>query len=181
MQNLINEIPKNQQFPDDHTFQWSEDLFNKIKQSEVFDSLPLSDLLILTKYATIVSIKKNCTLFKEGSYVPNLYVILDGNIDIIINDRVINTIGGYESLGEISFVDGHPVSADAITKTNCTLLIISKTKFLNKGGMKKSVVECSDQKNQHIYIYQYVTTYLPKVGLTPNTDLTEHIYQQPFI
>jgi signal transduction histidine kinase len=129
MQNLINEIPKNQQFPDNHTFQWSEDLFNKIKQSEVFDSLPLSDLLILTKYATIVSIKKNCTLFKEGSYVPNLYVILDGNIDIIINDRVINTIGGYESLGEISFVDGHPVSADAITKTNCTLLIISKTKF----------------------------------------------------
>lgn len=123
-------IPIANQQAFDCNLKWNKELYRKIKQTKIFHSLSNADLLILALYAKVCKVKAHTVLFNEGEDIPNLYLILDGNIDITLKDRVINSVGFGESIGEISLVDSMPASASAKTKSQCTLLIISKAEFL---------------------------------------------------
>lgn len=73
-------------------------------------------------------------IFDQGSLTDDLYIILDGNVDIIVyNDagELINvaTLKESEFLGEMSHFDGKPRSATAVAKGDVKLLKFTKDSF----------------------------------------------------
>lgn len=69
-------------------------------------------------------------VFTQGDAPGGLmYVVQDGDIDIILNGKFVETIGPGALLGEIGLVDRMPRTATALAKTACRLLPIDEKRF----------------------------------------------------
>ena len=69
------------------------------------------------------------TIFNEGDVGNEMFVIQDGEVDILLHGSVIDTIGAGMPLGEMGLIDGEPRSASAIAKTDCKLIRVDERKF----------------------------------------------------
>ena len=68
-------------------------------------------------------------VFREGEKGDVMYVLLDGTVDILIGEQLVETAGRGALLGEMALIDDAPRSASAIAKTPCTLVKISQKRF----------------------------------------------------
>ena len=69
-------------------------------------------------------------VFHQGEPGDFMYVILEGEVDILLNDIVIATFKPGEIMGEMALIDEDPRSASAFAKTDCKLVPIDKENFL---------------------------------------------------
>jgi CRP-like cAMP-binding protein len=58
-----------------------------------------------------------------------MYVVKEGEVDIIINGTIIETVGSGGIVGELALIDTQPRSATVITKTDCQLVPIDEKRF----------------------------------------------------
>ncbi len=70
------------------------------------------------------------TIFVEGEMGAVMYVVLEGEVELRINDRVVETLGPSEPFGEMALIDQAPRVATAVAKTGCRLLVIPENRFL---------------------------------------------------
>ena len=70
-------------------------------------------------------------IFNSGSVANEMYVIIDGEVDIIYNDNVLETLTTGDIFGEMALIDNRPRSAVAKSKTDCKILALNKNKFSN--------------------------------------------------
>lgn len=70
------------------------------------------------------------TIIEKGSKGDCMYVILEGEVDVKIDDQSIYTIGAGEIFGEMALIDEKPRSADVIAKTDCRLAKVNQKQFL---------------------------------------------------
>jgi CRP-like cAMP-binding protein len=68
-------------------------------------------------------------IFNVGDPTGPMYAVKDGEIEIIIGDKVIETIGPGGIVGEMALIDDSPRSALVRAKTDCHLVPISKDRF----------------------------------------------------
>ena len=69
-------------------------------------------------------------IFAEGDDPSGLmYVVVEGEVDIIANGTLIDTIGPGSCLGEIGLVDKGPRTATALARTVCRLEPIDSRRF----------------------------------------------------
>jgi len=73
--------------------------------------------------------KAGDSVFKEGEPGDQMYVVLEGEVDIIVHDKVVETVGVDNFLGEMALIDTRPRSATAIAKTDCRLAPINQNRF----------------------------------------------------
>jgi CRP/FNR family transcriptional regulator, cyclic AMP receptor protein len=59
-----------------------------------------------------------------------MYVVKEGEVDIVINDFRLETVLPDGIFGELSLIDQETRIASAIARTNCTLQAIDKRHFL---------------------------------------------------
>ena len=76
-----------------------------------------------------IPFKAGDTVFKEGEAGDQMYVVLEGEVDIIVNDKVVETVGVDNFLGEMALIDERPRSATAVAKTDCKLAPIIQNRF----------------------------------------------------
>jgi len=69
------------------------------------------------------------TIFQEGQPGEAMYVVIEGEVDIVVRGKVINVIGPGELLGEMALIDTKPRSATALAKTDCKLVPINERRF----------------------------------------------------
>lgn len=69
------------------------------------------------------------TIFKEGEPGELMYVIQDGEVDILAKDQLVETIGPGGVLGEMALLDASARSATAIAKTDCKLVPLDARRF----------------------------------------------------
>lgn len=69
-------------------------------------------------------------IFHQGEPGASMYVILEGEVDILLNDRVIATFKPGHIVGEMALIDEEPRSASAFAKTDCKVVPIDKDSFL---------------------------------------------------
>lgn len=69
-------------------------------------------------------------IFREGDEGDTMYAVIDGSVDILVGDRVVDTteVGGL--LGEMAVIDAQPRSATAVVATDCKLVPINQRRFL---------------------------------------------------
>lgn len=88
------------------------------------------ETLTLFRHATdFESFPAGKVIFKAGEPGDVMYVVKEGEVDIMIGDKVIATEGPGAIFGEMALIDAKPRSATAIAKSDCQLVPIDKKRF----------------------------------------------------
>jgi CRP/FNR family cyclic AMP-dependent transcriptional regulator len=70
------------------------------------------------------------TIFQRYDMGAEMYVVLDGEVELTIDSKVLEVLGPGEPFGEMALIDQVPRTATAIAKTPCKLAVISEKRFL---------------------------------------------------
>lgn len=70
------------------------------------------------------------TIFREGAPGDYMYIVIEGEVDIIARGQVIRTVGKGDLVGEMALIDDSPRSADVVAKTDCLLAPVDERRFL---------------------------------------------------
>jgi CRP-like cAMP-binding protein len=69
------------------------------------------------------------SLFREGEKGEKMYVLLEGEMEILLGDFVLETVGQGALIGEMALIDDSPRTASAVAKTPCRLAEIDRRRF----------------------------------------------------
>ena len=69
------------------------------------------------------------TIFEAGDEGHYMYVIQDGEIEILVNGKVIDSMGPGGVFGEMALIDNSPRAATATAVTDCTLVPVTAPRF----------------------------------------------------
>lgn len=92
---------------------------------------PDIDIVEMFKYSNISrDFSASDIIFKQGAYADKMYVIVDGDVEIDVDGRIVATLTPGNIVGEMALVENLPRSATAIAKTNCRLVPIDRDNFI---------------------------------------------------
>ena len=69
------------------------------------------------------------SLFREGEKGEKMYVLLEGEMEILLGDFVLETVRQGALIGEMALIDDSPRTASAVAKTPCRLAEIDRRRF----------------------------------------------------
>ena len=69
-------------------------------------------------------------IFRTYDMGSEMYVVLEGEVEITIGSQVLETLGPGEPFGEMALIDQAPRTATATAKTPCKLAVIPERRFL---------------------------------------------------
>ncbi|MDP1675237.1 MAG: cyclic nucleotide-binding domain-containing protein [Bacteroidota bacterium] len=132
----------------------SSDILKKLSNVELLRSIPPEDMESILDFVTPIEVPPNKTIFHRGDPADGLYLITDGQVNIIAdsssNEQVIASLGPGNSFGEMALLTGEMRSASAVTTTQTTLLKIDKEHFdalmVVSPSLKKSVELLNSQR-----------------------------------
>ena len=70
------------------------------------------------------------TIFTEGTPGREMYVVLEGSVDIRVSDKTLDVARPGEIFGEMALIDSSARSATAIAKDDCTVAPVDEKQFL---------------------------------------------------
>ena len=69
------------------------------------------------------------TIFKEGDPGDVMYVVQEGELQILVRGQAVETLGPGSIVGEMALVDSVPRSASLVAKTDCRVVPVDKKQF----------------------------------------------------
>jgi len=88
------------------------------------------NLAILRNEKDIRTFPSGATIFREGDPPDFMYGVVDGAVNIVVGDRVIETADAGTLFGEMALIDKKPRSADAVAASRCRVACIDERRFL---------------------------------------------------
>lgn len=91
---------------------------------------PAQTVGILQKQSEPKLLSAGQTIFREGEPSDCMYGVLEGEVDLLVNGKIVETIGTSEvfGIGTLIGVEARPYTA--IAKTNCKLAFLDRYRFL---------------------------------------------------
>ena len=68
-------------------------------------------------------------IFSEGEAGDAMYVVLEGQVDLLVKGKLVEEVGPGGVLGEMSLIDSAPRSATAVARTSSKLVRINEKRF----------------------------------------------------
>ena len=107
---------------------------NQLKKSFLFNGLPDETLQVLAEKISSKTLKKNEKLFEKGDVGDTLFMIDEGFLDIVTEDKqggalVLNQCGPGETIGEMSLFDKGLRSASVVANTDAHVLALKQDAF----------------------------------------------------
>ena len=84
----------------------------------------------LNQVETYQSFTPGQTILQEGEPGDRLYIVAEGQVDIIADGQLLETVPPGGILGELALIDDKPRSASAVARTDCVLAPITRQHFL---------------------------------------------------
>ncbi|HYB99802.1 MAG TPA: cyclic nucleotide-binding domain-containing protein [Candidatus Limnocylindrales bacterium] len=78
----------------------------------------------------IESFPAGATVFQQGEAGDSMYVVLEGTVDIMLGDKLLDLSGPGDLLGEMSLIDNKARSATAVARTDVKLARVDESAFL---------------------------------------------------
>ena len=69
-------------------------------------------------------------IFTEGTTGREMYVVLEGSVEIRVGNKTLDVTGPGGVFGEMALIDSNARSATAIAKDDCTLASVDERQFL---------------------------------------------------
>ena len=83
------------------------------------------------KYASnTVRLEPGEIAFKEGDPGDVMFAVVEGSVDIVLGETVIETVESGGIVGELALVDSGPRSASAIARTPAVLARVDQREFM---------------------------------------------------
>ena len=120
---------------------WAKDIMDEpigLSEFTIFDGFTDHEWQTLLQVSEGKSFEARQIIFKEGDISDQLYIILKGKIRISKADDnkkefPIETLHAIDVFGDLSFIDGHPRSANARAVNHAEIMVISKSTLLHAG------------------------------------------------
>jgi CRP-like cAMP-binding protein len=100
-----------------------------LRRVPLFSDLGKRELEEVGGLADEVDVEAGKVLCVQGDRAEEFFVIVDGQVRIERDGRLVATLGAGDILGEIALVDGGPRSATATTETPSRLLVVGHGEF----------------------------------------------------
>ncbi|HEY9649666.1 MAG TPA: cyclic nucleotide-binding domain-containing protein [Coleofasciculaceae cyanobacterium] len=91
---------------------------------------PAQIVSILQKQSEPKTLAAGEVIFEEGNPGDFMYGILDGEVELLVNDKVVEAITTGEVFGTGALVGVGNRTYTAIAKTNCQLAFLNQQRFL---------------------------------------------------
>lgn len=101
-----------------------------LKSVPLFSELSLDDLSEIESQAKYQTFIAEDIIFKRGDVGRELFIIIEGEIDIVYEGRILVTLKAGSYFGEMALLENGTRSADAVVRTNCKLLCIYQHVFI---------------------------------------------------
>jgi CRP/FNR family transcriptional regulator, cyclic AMP receptor protein len=69
------------------------------------------------------------SIFRQGDSVDAMYVIEEGEVDIVVDNEIVETVGRGGILGEMAMINVDTAASGAVARTDCNLLPINRGYF----------------------------------------------------
>jgi len=80
--------------------------------------------------ANVVELAAGERLFSQGDVGETMYAVLEGTLDIIIDDTVVDQASAGRLVGEMAIIESAPRSATVVAVTPCQLAPVDRRHFL---------------------------------------------------
>ena len=95
----------------------------------LFANCTKKELQFLATRADEVEVPAGKALTRQGRSGDTFYILLDGQADVVIDDRPRRTLRTGDFFGEIGMLDRGPATATVTTKGKAQLLVMSHAQF----------------------------------------------------
>ncbi len=82
-----------------------------LKSIDLFREIPGEDLARVAQIAEEIAFEPRETVITEGEIGDSMYLIIEGRVQIIRDNRLVAELGERESVGEMAILDSEPRSA----------------------------------------------------------------------
>jgi CRP-like cAMP-binding protein len=119
---------------------------------DLFASLPAPELEGLAARLTEVQAAPGGEIVREGEIGHHLYVVEDGELEVVHHGRTVATLAPGDYFGEIALLRHTPRTATVVAKTPVTLLSLEREGFLEEvtgHPVSRTVVDVTVQERLH--------------------------------
>ena len=85
--------------------------------------------LHIFRHAETLDLRAGETVFEQGETGTAMYVVAEGEVEILNGPVVLATARPGSVVGEMALIDHAPRSATAVAKTNCKLVAVDQRRF----------------------------------------------------
>jgi CRP-like cAMP-binding protein len=82
------------------------------------------------KIETHQTVPAGQTIFREGDPGDVMYIVVEGQVEILIDNQLLETLGPGDILGEMALIEDRARSATARARADCVLTAVSRQHFL---------------------------------------------------
>jgi CRP-like cAMP-binding protein len=68
-------------------------------------------------------------IFVEGDTADGMYAVLEGEVEIVMDGKLRETVQAGGFFGELALLDDHPRSATAMARTDCKIAVVHARRF----------------------------------------------------
>ena len=80
--------------------------------------------------SNVQEFQASSTIFVEGAPGDVMYVVLEGEVELLVRSQVLEVAGPGDLVGEMALIDAKPRSATARAKSDCRLAPVDERRFL---------------------------------------------------
>jgi CRP/FNR family transcriptional regulator, cyclic AMP receptor protein len=77
-----------------------------------------------------LSFSAGTTIFSEGDQPDYAYVVIKGEVELVVNGTGVETVGPGGIFGEMALIEQKPRIASAIAGTDCRIVSIDERQFM---------------------------------------------------
>ena len=85
---------------------------------------------VFTRAGDAEPVEPGQVIFDEGDPGDTMFAVAEGQVDIVLDGRVIESVTAGGIFGELALVDESPRSARAVARTATQLVTIDKRRFM---------------------------------------------------
>lgn len=101
-----------------------------LRNTEIFSELGLDELVHLAGVSGVRELHGGEMLIKKGDNESELYIIVDGEVEIFTEKKTITTLGPGSCIGELSIIDSMLRSANVRTTKKSKFISLSRKDFI---------------------------------------------------